>query len=549
MLRTIGLTTGVLVIMVAVLPAHGQYYVQQGNVLDANNRLGSGGINSPSQAYRINQGNRLISGNTTGGTAFRSYSPIRDASSLFLGTPNYAPGIGLGGLYPGLSGVTTGSFGGAVLPSDRLNTFRRDSYNLADARRWEADARRWQTAAGFAPSPYYSPTSTVTNSGQIIRGLNQPGTSQVRSSYSLLRNDYSTQVENPLDAARTGSLLGNPLSAEPRLMRADTGKTVSGNVNERLLGSPLFSGIRQVPLSQLAAEADRQVEGAPAAGWMPERTPRGAESGAGSPTANLAGSAVDRLTGGAGLPAAAGPEARLSRPVGASPGGAARAEADSALARPLAGAGSPSGTLQIPSGPQETTTAGPALRRAPLREVPVDQGPLSTFVGTQDERLKTQLASAEELLRQQRYYDAARRYDMAHAVQLDNPLPLFGRAMALLAAGDYMASANDLFMAIQLAGPQTAVQVNLRQFIPDLTVLDQRRAFLENRLEAVDDFRLRFLLGWADYMSGLTADGLANMQKAAAAAPEPMTALRRFVEHVGTQPSGHTAPPASRPGE
>jgi hypothetical protein len=54
--------------------------------------------------------------------------------------------------------------------------------------------------------------------------------------------------------------------------------------------------------------------------------------------------------------------------------------------------------------------------------------------------------------------------------------------------------------------------------------------FLEQQLEVSDDFRLRFLLGWTEYMSGLTDPGLANMRKAAAAAPPQMEPLRQYVD-------------------
>jgi hypothetical protein len=51
--------------------------------------------------------------------------------------------------------------------------------------------------------------------------------------------------------------------------------------------------------------------------------------------------------------------------------------------------------------------------------------------------------------------------------------------------------------------------------VVDLTVLGKRRAYLEQRLEKYDDFRLRFLLGFAEYYSGLDKPGLDNLTKAA----------------------------------
>jgi hypothetical protein len=144
------------------------------------------------------------------------------------------------------------------------------------------------------------------------------------------------------------------------------------------------------------------------------------------------------------------------------------------------------------------------------------------------------------------YYKAAGMYDFARAVDLRNPLPLLGRSMALLAAGDYLASSNNLFQAIQLFDPLGYFRVDLASFVPDLSVLDSRRADLERQLESFDDFRLRFLLGWAEYCSGLEELGLSNLEKAAEAAPESLTSVRRFVDNLKSRTLGPT-PPAERP--
>ena len=39
---------------------------------------------------------------------------------------------------------------------------------------------------------------------------------------------------------------------------------------------------------------------------------------------------------------------------------------------------------------------------------------------------------------------------MARMLDANNPLPLLGRAVSLLAAGDYMSSSTNLFQAIRL---------------------------------------------------------------------------------------------------
>jgi hypothetical protein len=497
-----------------VSSALGQYFVQQGNVLDANTRLGSGGLNySNSRSYQINSTNRLITGNSTGGTSFRGYSPVRDSNQLFLGTTDRS-NSNLSNLFPGSYNSP------GVLPSDRLTSFRRDSYGISDP--------RLQSGTISTPTPYYSQTSTVLNAWQIARGYNDPGRSQLRSNYMALNNDFRPQQQNPLQTYLSSGG-GQPLQADTRLVRAETGSESVGQYNRRLLGSPLFGNVRELKMSQVAADTDLAGTNATAA-----RATTGENKQPAPRTDRLV--SPDQATQ-QGSQETQGLPANQTTPLGATD---SRGKTDAQLRKEVTGEGSSSSTLARSIAPP---APGP-MPQAPIgwrNQIQVTQEPLKTFVGTQDERLKEQLALAEGLLRKQQYYDAARRYEMAHAIDLTNPLPMFGRALSLLAAGDYVSSSNDLFMAIQSAGPQVAVRIDIKQFVPDLTVLDRRRAFLEQRLETFDDFRLRFLLGWAEHMSGLTEDGLTNMRKAAEAAPKEMDSLRQFVKTLSVQP-------ATRPG-
>lgn len=515
---------------------YGQYYIQQGYGMDANTRLGSGGINPARPAYQPNVTNRIVTGNVTGGAAFRGFSPIRDPSSFFLGATPGTVGTG-SALLPG----TGGRLGG--LPSDRLTDFRRDSVGINELRRMPVSPLRM-------PMPYYSSSSTVMNTGQIRQGLNQPGTSQVRSSYEPIQRDTYAQPPSPLELARRPGV-GSPLSVDDRLVRIATGQAVTGPTNPRLLRSPLFAGVRQVPLSTVSAEADRAAP-APMTG-LADRTAAPIRP---QRRGGLAG-AEDRLDAREDRPR----DARFGQPAPERPMGW---PAENIQLPPDSSKGhgrlrrlideeataeeAPSGSLaRRVGGPiEDEAAAAPGQRRLAQPYFDPGEESMRTFVGTTDERLGEQLAEAESLLRDGRYYDAARRYEMAQAIDLRNPLPLFGKGMALLAAGDYVSSANDLFMAIQLAGRRGAIEIDLQQFVPDLKILDRRRAFLEQQLEAYDDFRLRFLLGWAEYMSDMPDRGLQNMRAAAQVAPQTMASLREFVDTLAarqsTRPNTATQP-------
>lgn len=543
--------------------------IQQGNVLDANNRVGSGGFNAPRPLYDFNAANRIMTGNVAGGMAFQGVSPIRDANSLFLGGTT---GSGL------LSRGTTGS----GLPSDMLNNFRRDSFSLEDYRR---------AGAGWGGiSPYYSPWSTVLNAGAIAAGQNRPGTSQVQNPYQPLDSVLAGQRTNLLSSAMESSASGNLLKVPNQVVRATTGQPFSGSVDYRLMGNPLFAGaFRQVSAAEIADQARPGLGEALAAG-----------PGGPMPAAQLRGPVDLRIK--------AGPQDQRVA-TGRMPirklGASAQATLNNVLARAAqdgdyvqAGPGqnrispSPVGSAGLPGGLTSTPKPGTTgLARADvygwIRQMSQKQGgqmppvgaagavvggppgmaaeararggpagptamalageeagaigPLKTFVGTEESEVNRHMAYAEAALKAGRYYRAVEGYDLARVVSPDNPLPALGRCMALLATGDYVSSAASLFDAIRLFGSLSAFEVDLKVFVPDLKVLDSRRADMERLLQVRDDERLRFLLGFAEYNSGLKELGLANMDRASQALKKSeaeVSAVKQFVDGLRARTAG-----------
>jgi len=559
-----------------VAPASAQLYAPGGVVPNPHARPGQIHRNPIVSPYSINATNPYVTGNARYGRSFQGFSPLRDSGSLFISRPS------------NFGSSTLGS--STALPSDSLSNFTRDSFSLSDMER----SRRVSTTNRNLY--YYSPQSTVANTGAITRGLNVPGTSQFRSSDivpgALPRQRFRTSSLG-LGSRYEASTWGVPT----QLVRVSTGRTLTGQVNERLLNSALFgSAVRAVPMDALAAQAAHdQSFGKPAIGPLDLRASRGPVEPAGSREGTIgqtgvgnagisygANSPLERLLGrrpaGAGvqeLPQASGVTAGLNvRSTGMSRGDLFR------QLQAAAGVQGPSqtrmGSLGLSGGVRGITTEEPAggigpaenqqgaliVRRRTARaqeregeraEVTPSAGrfdagvaglldhPLKTFVGTEESVINAYLAQAETHLKNGQYYRAVTAYDLARVVDVRNPLPLMGRSMALLVAGDYLTSANDLFHAIRLFESLARFQIDLRAFVPDLDALDRRRADLEQRLESYDDFRLRFLLGYAEYCSGLETIGLVNLRKAAQSAPEEMEAVRRFVDildqRVGGKPS------------
>ena len=494
--------------------------IEGGNVLDANPAIGSGGTSPYAPPPPINRAQLLMTGNVSSGAAFRGFSPIRDPSQFTIN-----------------------------LPSAGLSGFRADSVSVADV---------MSGATNYRPRPYFDPYSTYTNVGGIGRGLNLPGSSVPRSTHTIPREEYGPQLR---PSAAYQALGGRQpydagLAVQPSVQRSAAGLLAAGGatgVNDRLLASPLFAGTYDVPLPELRRWAEYRpghTRRDSAGAVVPDRAPlevieRSSQTGA-------IVSPLERLLG-TQPPAMPRPDYRISAEL--APGGTgAPIQAEPALARavtPSTGA-EPQAQPIVAAQPEwlgqdrfrDMAAAWHAARRRFLGEQTAydsiseasreDAGsleqnptwvrayvsaPITTFVGSSATTVNEYLAKAEAALREGRYYRGASYYDMAATVDPDSPLPLLGRAQALIAAGEYMTAANLLSRAVEKFPGIAYFRIDLKAFIPDPVVLERRRADLERLLQQNDDYRLRFVLGYLEYSSGLPIPGLENLVKAAARAP------------------------------
>jgi hypothetical protein len=131
------------------------------------------------------------------------------------------------------------------------------------------------------------------------------------------------------------------------------------------------------------------------------------------------------------------------------------------------------------------------------------------------------LIDAESFVGKGEFYRAANLYGQAETLDRENPLIRMGHGHALLFAGDYAGAVYHLTRGLERFEDIAYFKIDLTQFIPDPTILDIRRADLERRLERRENFRLRFLLGYAEYYSGLEQFGLPNLEQAAGEAVGP----------------------------
>lgn len=147
--------------------------------------------------------------------------------------------------------------------------------------------------------------------------------------------------------------------------------------------------------------------------------------------------------------------------------------------------------------------------------------PLRSLSGGGASGVNDQLLKAEALMQIGHYGEAVDRYEAAALLEPDNPLPLIGKAHALLAQGQYRSAAAALLQGIALADrtPGLAAllfkRLDLQALMGSGEVVDIRRADLMKHLEQNDLPELRFLLGYLEYHTGNRALGLENIKRAA----------------------------------
>ncbi len=166
-------------------------------------------------------------------------------------------------------------------------------------------------------------------------------------------------------------------------------------------------------------------------------------------------------------------------------------------------------------------------RRRTARYESIIDSPIKTFVTGSQSRVNYHMSLGEAALRDSDFYAAARHFESAMIADRENPLPLLGRGHALAAAGDYMTAVASITMGIKRFPEIAKFDLDLPALVGQSDIFDRRRADLESLLSAREQYELRFLLGYLETYSGLGADGLNDLQKAAKAAP-PDSIIAQF---------------------
>ncbi|MFH1748568.1 MAG: hypothetical protein ABIG44_16155 [Planctomycetota bacterium] len=529
----------ILLLTSALAGARAQVPMQQtGRLFDRNPQVGSGGYNYARPLSPLIPGNTIATGNVRGGMALRGYSPIGDPTSFRAG-----------------------------LGTSTLGAFRRDSVSVAD----------YGSVYGSSlTTPYYDPSRTVPTVG-FLSGQYGQATPRIGPLPSPGRSSTPLGVPGPLDL-RVGAALGtdrgvsqrdsDPLRAQivglspgqsPELSSSIFGPLPSTMMPSMRLDQNLTTGLSQLP----------EVSERSSTLLAPYQTPRldeplGSRPPLGTPLEYIRSRETSRVTGPEQTdPFAAQPsdEADLvPGPLGAVPPESAAAPAptretllpgdlrlrdisvlpgydvftDMQLARTLEADPSAGWWEQMQAVIRTEPAAAAILdEQATLQAQEfieqVRNSPIRTFHGAGPSVMNDELLKAESLLEIGQYFEAVRRYDVAHRQNPLNPLPLIGKGNALLAAGEYLSAVVALVQGFERYPEMTEFAFDLQALMGGGEIVDIRRADLMDRLRSREDPQLRFLLGYLEYYSGNQESAMQNFEKAAANDPSG-SIISRFPE-------------------
>lgn len=505
--------------------AWGQIQPLQGNAIDANNQVGSMGLNYARPYQDFNSADLYVTGNVTGGRGFRGFSPVRNSNALFTG-----------------------------IPSAAIASFRADAISAGDV---------LMGRSNYTTSPYFAESNTVANAGIIARGFNQPGSSILTTRFMDPNRAATTTTRSLTSSLATSITPGVPFqSTAVDLGLDDINAYASSPVRPLMVPTqPAAPTLTQSPLFNQTPIFDIdpwQANGSAGLATLPVEqavTPEPVGLTPGEPpglgTVNDVLERESALVSPADLaPRVFGTPVRDARTEAEPGGGIPTLESSTRSLQPeVTTLGATPREQQEPAATDTYEPEGQSAYRdfvnavewlqriqadseAPTTESLTPQQmerldeatavaremigqTLQTYAGHVESDANHHIMEAERLAREGKYYRAADQYEMALSIERDNALVRLGLGHAYLFAGDFRTAALHLAQGISRFDGIRYFDIDLTRFVPDPSVLEVRRAMLEQQLEQREDYQLRFLLGYSEYYSGLKQFGLPDLKKAA----------------------------------
>jgi hypothetical protein len=571
--------------MIGSIPAQAQLQTQNGQALDANPQVGSGGSNTPIPGYvplnpniygngALNNGTVSVP-NTTyqvvpisvpgGGTTYARIPAVNQSSFYSQIPANTLPLYTVNAVSNGYSINSINNSINQQVNTQNLGTVAGNNYGNGTL--YGNGGMNYASPYGTysGASSIYGGSSLVTplpgypiynNNGQnSTAGQISPlfGLRQVEVQQASLRNSLNGQIMSGGSSSNTnnggpgnGSYQYNTNSAQVNGQvngqNNNNGQAQSNNLPQSI-GQPIVGMVgAQKPNKPVPGDLYQQLIAELASG---EKVPITAPGLPGKPaitqtTLNPADQQnqnvlqIDPITG---LPIA---------PLNAQTNSGAKPESSGSVAAQNSSAGGnannntgvtpePSGTGLSP-GQSTELQAGQNLQ------------PLNTLVSPAPDQFNSFMKAAQDDLKKGLYLYSIQDYQNAAMIDSNNMLPVVGQANAELAAGFYSSAIHDLKMIFTNHPELTAVRYNLPAMLPDNT-LDSVTSDLESMATQKSSVAA-FLLSYIYYQTGQTEQLKQLMNRWAgwnASDPWPAILRKAWLEKTPPDSATGSAPGAGSP--
>ncbi|MCD4831170.1 MAG: hypothetical protein K8R02_05095 [Anaerohalosphaeraceae bacterium] len=414
----------------------------------------SGLHRSPNPMAYGSGGNRIITGNVSGGKHFRGSVPYRSESAF-----------------------------GAPLGSGRLNSFMRYSAPV--------------TKPGqLSPQTYYQPSSTVSS-------IRRSGS----SSGLLLYNNVTTNRATNVSVRKSSNSVLQSISSESSLSAVDDysiARPLSFTPSdlERMVSYSAEKGRRESELSKALSQAVRNnVSQTPETDELPSDEFKNQSSLQLIDPAKRAERVVaDSLSV---------RPAEVERP--------AKSFGYSSVYEQMLAEVTPDEQVAEPEPEKATGEDDPARQEQLIKETGNLESEISgissetaqatvgvhkSFAADSGGKFNYYMRTAEEFLMSGKYYRACDAYTLASIYRPRDPLAYAGRSHALFASGEYMSSAYFLIKAIDIFPDYVKFKIDINAMLPDRDKLESRVADVKEWIEKTESGELSFLLAYIYHQFG-----------------------------------------------
>ncbi|MGA2915953.1 MAG: hypothetical protein ABSE89_08020 [Sedimentisphaerales bacterium] len=157
------------------------------------------------------------------------------------------------------------------------------------------------------------------------------------------------------------------------------------------------------------------------------------------------------------------------------------------------------GGLKQPEKPEEAPSEKGGLEEIEKETAKATVEIHRSFATQSKDKFNYYMRTAEEFLKEGKYYNAVDAYTLASIYKPDDPLAYAGRSHALFASGEYMSSAYFLARAINIFPQYVDFKIDLNAMIPDANRLESRIEDIKTWIERTQSAELSFLLAYVYY--------------------------------------------------